>query len=233
LLGYPGVDYKKTRIVRIEKEYDRVFTYYLERPSGFTFESGQYFHLVAPRGYINNHDVRHISLANAPDEDVLMVTMDLASETRFKRRFEGARVGDGLGFYSVKGVPVLEGVDADTSLVLIAGGVGITPFRSMIQAGVQHPWHLIYAGRGYCYQSLWEGYGSKQVTFVTRATLWESLDKQIDVCQFFIVCGSSGFVHAVAEYLASKSVPSDKVRLEDFQFDETDDSLLLTDSKHG
>lgn len=216
--GYPGVRLRRSRITDIVKEYDEVHSFHLERPEGLRFRPGQHTHLVAPGGYINNHDVRHLSFASAPDEETLLFTMDLASGSRFKRRFGRARVGDRVGLYSEKGNFTLDDLPERQPLVLIAGGVGIAPFRSMIRAGIAQPWHLIYAGRGYCYPELWNALGPERVTLADRETLGPAVDARIEEGRLYMVCGSSRFVAAVTARLAGGGVAAERIRVEDYGF---------------
>jgi len=217
--GYPGICFRRAGISRIVLEYDRVFTFFVDRPEGLEFRPGQYTHLVAPGGYINNNDVRHMSFANAPSEEGLMFTMDLASGSRYKRRFASAKVGDRVGLYSEKGEFTLDGIPVGSPLVLIAGGVGITPFRSMIRAGIDHPWHLIYVGRAFCYEGFWDSLNPENLTFVDRGGFEKAVESRMGAETVFLLCGSGGFVDAASRCLKTGGVEDTRIRVENFSSD--------------
>jgi len=158
-----------------------------------------------------------MSFASAPDESDLLFTMDLASDTRFKRRFAAANIGDQVGLYTVRGQFTLGSLPTDTSVLFIAGGVGITPIRSLIRSQPGQRWALIYAGRGYCYAREWE-HDSRgaRIELVDRHELFAVLDTVVDDFAFFYLCGSARFLDAVVGHLIARDVDKNRIRTENF-----------------
>ena len=213
--GYPGINIVSTEITEIINEYSDVFTYKLTKPQGLHLHAGYYAHVIAPNSYINNHDVQDMSLATAPHEDYLMITMDTQSNTRYKRKFKNAKVGDRVDMYSIKGDFTNDQLNDTDKTVYIAGGVGITAIRSLILNKIDKNWRLIYAGKGYCYQDLWNDNASK-VSLVKRNTLYPTISEELRPETNFYVCGSGSFVEDVQRYLNDKNVDSSRIKAEGF-----------------
>lgn len=132
----------------------------LERPAGFDFEAGQFVSLqltqfAAPDDGSDDGE-RMLSIASAPHEPQLMVAMRMR-DTPFKRHLSACAVGaEGacVQLSPAMGDFVLP-ASATQPLVMLAGGIGITPFYSMLHA-LRHraargeavpPVTLLYANR--------------------------------------------------------------------------------------
>jgi ferredoxin-NADP reductase len=103
------------------------------RPSDFTFEAGQYVSLTLHDFEATEEDdgERMLSLASAPQDDHLVVAMRMR-DSAFKRALRTLRPDQPLTISPAMGDIVL-GPDTSEHVVLIAGGIGITPFYSMIR----------------------------------------------------------------------------------------------------
>ncbi|MEM1080196.1 MAG: FAD-dependent oxidoreductase [Pseudomonadota bacterium] len=217
LRGYPGLDYYRGRIIDIRREYGQVHTFRVTKPEGLDYQAGQYIHLVAPRGYINPNDVRHMSFASAPDESALLFSMNLDSSSRYKQRFANARVGDAVGLFKVRGQFTLANLGDDDPVLYIAGGIGITPIRSLVQSQPDRPWQLVYAGNGYCFVERWQSpEHTRRVNMVTRKGLFGAIDAAQPLGKTCFVCGSATFIAAVTAHLQSIGVAEPSIRIENF-----------------
>jgi ferredoxin-NADP reductase len=122
-----------------------------ERPSNWTFKAGQYLDmtLLDPPETDSEGDVRSFSIASGPHEETLMVATRMR-DTAFKRLLRTMPLGT-----AVK----IEGPSGDLTFpesftrasVFLAGGIGITPFRSMICLAaaerLPHQIFLFYSNR--------------------------------------------------------------------------------------
>jgi len=106
--------------------------FYFRKPEGFEFEPGQFasFTLFHPGEPDMSANTRTLSIASAPHERSLMVAMRVRP-TDFKRTLCSSPIGAELllkGPYGQMTLPK----NASRPTVFLAGGIGITPFRSLI-----------------------------------------------------------------------------------------------------
>lgn len=105
----------------------------IHKPSGFTFVPGQAIRLTIPRGAPTGAgDARVFSIANAPHESDLEIVTRIRDSSPFKQALNGMPDGAEL---QIAGPLSSFTWDADQSrpTVFLAGGIGITPFLSMLR----------------------------------------------------------------------------------------------------
>lgn len=116
-----------------------------ERPAGFQFKAGQAVDLVLVESEIAEaRGARHtFSIVTAPFEDKLAISTRMR-DSPFKRALKRLAVGSRVRLEGPFGSLVLK-QDARRTAVLIAGGIGITPFMSMLRqaAHEQSPQFLL------------------------------------------------------------------------------------------
>lgn len=103
-----------------------------EKPAGFTYKPGQYCNwaLLNPAETDAEGTARDFSLASAPHEDFLMIATRMR-DTAFKRALNNMSPGTEMQIKGPMGALTLHG-DASKPAVFLAGGIGITPFRSIV-----------------------------------------------------------------------------------------------------
>ncbi len=106
--------------------------FYFEKPEELEFEAGQFFTftLLSPDETDLVGNTRALSIASAPHERNLMVAMRLRA-TAFKRTLNSLPLGTELLLQGPFGSLTLPR-NTTRPAVLLAGGIGITPFRSVI-----------------------------------------------------------------------------------------------------
>src|SRR5262245_27922346 len=120
-----------------------------EKPVGFTFKAGQYLilTLIDPPETDAEGNVRTFSIASAPEEERLMVATRMR-DTAFKRVAGRMPIGTEVRLEGPYGNLTLH-PDAGRPAVFLAGGIGITPFRSLLvhaaRARLPHRLVLFYA----------------------------------------------------------------------------------------
>ena len=104
-----------------------------EKPSGWTFKAGQYLDmtLLDPPESDAEGNVRSFSIASAPHEETLMVATRMR-DTAFKRVLKTVPIGTPVRIEGPSGDLILQN-DSTRAAVFLAGGIGITPFRSIVQ----------------------------------------------------------------------------------------------------
>ena len=103
-----------------------------EKPSGWTFKAGQYLDmtLLDPPESDAEGNVRSFSIASAPQEETLMVATRMR-DTAFKRVLRTMPIGAPVRIEGPSGDLILQ-KDLTRAAVFLAGGIGITPFRSIV-----------------------------------------------------------------------------------------------------
>ena len=130
---------------------DRTMAFQFEKPSGFQFKPGQYLDLtlIDPPQMDSQGAVRTFSIASAPYEDDLLVATRLRGST-FKRVIATLPLGTELKFEGPMGSFTLHKNPAKAA-VFMAGGIGITPFRSILYQAAKeklpHQIYLFYSNR--------------------------------------------------------------------------------------
>lgn len=126
--------------------------FYFEKPHNFEFRAGQFFNLTlldTAKADLQG-STRSLSIASAPHEKSLMVAMR-NRDTAFKRSIHSLPMGSPVLFQGPFGNFTLH-QDTAGPAVFLAGGVCITPFRSILwQATTMRSLHrlfLFYANRG-------------------------------------------------------------------------------------
>ena len=111
--------------------------FYFEKPRDFEFEAGQFvnFTLLSTGDTDLEGNTRALSIASAPHEGNLMVATRLRA-TAFKRTLNSLPLGSELLLQGPYGSMTLPRKTTRPA-VLLAGGIGITPFRSLIWNATQ------------------------------------------------------------------------------------------------
>ena len=121
------------------------------KPAGFEFAGGQSIDvtLINPPQTDAEGNTRALSLASAPHEPYLMVATRLR-DTAFKRTLKTLEPGNEVKIEGPFGSMTLHR-KTNRPAVILAGGIGITPFRSMLvqaaKANTGHSLFLFYSNR--------------------------------------------------------------------------------------
>lgn len=120
---------------------------YFERPIGFSYEPGDWIDINFPNGNPNGGIT--YSLSSSPTEPELAITFKLGISP-FKQRLQSLKPGDEM-YISQYGNDYQFHLKENRSSVLIAGGIGIAPFRSMIKemydTGSKNDVQLLYLSK--------------------------------------------------------------------------------------
>lgn len=108
-------------------------SFFFEKPAGFDFQPGQFAELtlMSPPETDAEGDLRAFSIASAPYESDLMFTTRLR-DTAFKRVLKTLPLGTLVQLEGAYGTLTLH-EDLSRPAVFLAGGIGITPFLSMVR----------------------------------------------------------------------------------------------------
>lgn len=114
---------------KFNQRLDKLEEYYT--PSLFEFNAGQY-------AYFDLDDVvaddkgstRHFTISSSPTENFIMLSTKIR-DSPYKQRLSTLKVGDTVDVRGPEGEFILP-ENASESLIFLSGGIGVTPFRSMI-----------------------------------------------------------------------------------------------------
>lgn len=118
------------KLIRKLKHNNDVTSFIFQRPNNLQYKAGQYIVMYLDVNDDPEGPSRPFTLASSPTEDILMITTHIR-DTPFKRRLDSLDIGIEVNARGPLGRFILQ-EDAD-HMVMIAGGIGITPFRSMIR----------------------------------------------------------------------------------------------------
>lgn len=127
------------KILEKRREARDVYSLILEKPVGFKFYPAQFIDVGFKK------DTRIMSLSSSPTEKFLMFTYKLGT-SKYKLRLQKLKPGDILESTYPAGTYTL---DESSPAVMLAGGVGVAPHRSMIKWAIDNkfntPLILIYS----------------------------------------------------------------------------------------
>lgn len=128
---------------------DGIYEYIFEKPPGLHFEAGQYLEWMLPHRQSDSRgERRYFTIASAPTEDSVRLAVKIVSGgSSYKQQLMQLDIGETIIASQLAGDFLLPKV-AGAKIGMIAGGIGITPFRShirsMIDTGKTHDTVLFY-----------------------------------------------------------------------------------------
>jgi ferredoxin-NADP reductase len=200
------------------------------------FSPGQYFFVTLPDvGHQDDKGLRrHITVVTSPNERGVLGFATRMRDTAFKRSLRELPVGAQVEVEQPKGSFGLP-EDASRPLVFVAGGIGITVFRSMLryiaEEGLSHRVTLVYSNRDRASTAFLdelqelerENPNLRLVLTMTQDEGWEGETRRID-SEFltdllgadlnehmFLVAGPPAMVEGVQKALADAGVDDENV----------------------
>jgi ferredoxin-NADP reductase len=201
------------------------------------FHPGQYFWvtLLDPPYDDEKGPRRHITVVTSPTERGVLGLATRLRDTAFKRSLAELPEGTEVEVEQPKGSFVLP-QETDRHYVFIAGGIGITVFRSMLRyiadEGLPHRVTLVYSNRDREsaafldeLQELEDAIPSLTVVLtMTKDSGWDGETRRIDADMLrdhlseeldsytYLIAGPPAMVDGVAEALEGAGIPEDQVR---------------------
>jgi ferredoxin-NADP reductase len=204
------------------------------------YTPGHYFWVELPdRGHEDEKGLRrHISIVTSPTEAGVVGLATRLRDTAFKRTLAELELGDEVEVEEPKGTFLLP-EDTSVEYVFVAGGIGITVFRSMLRyiADKELPYRiiLVYSNRdreSAAFLDELEGLerridGLRLILTMTDEEGWEGETRQLDAdvlrdlcgphdAHTYLVAGPPVMAEAVAESLRAAGVPEDRVLADKF-----------------
>jgi len=220
--------------------------FYFEKPNDFKFKAGQFgdFTIINPAETDAEGNTRTFSLLSSPSENNIVIATRLR-DTAFKRNLKNFTPGAELIFDAPMGVFTLHG-DINRPAIFLAGGIGVTPFRSIIADATEkklaHKIFLFFSNKTPAdtpYLAELESLQKNNPNFKLIATMtqtetggkprpkWkgetgrldsELLDKYLmDLTEpIYYLAGPKGLVRALQKILNDRGVKNDDIKIEEF-----------------
>jgi ferredoxin-NADP reductase len=230
-------------LLRREVVAEGTMSFYFNKPTNFQVKPGRYLDcsLVDPPETDAEGNIRTFSIASAPAEKELMVATRMR-DTAFKRVLKTMPLGSQLKMDGPLGSFTLHN-NASRPAVFLAGGIGVTPFRSMIvnaaREGLGRPIVLFYSNRrpeDSAFLQELQQIGSRNKNCQTICVMskmansqrpWQGATGYIDkailarfvpdvAAAIYYIAGPPAMVAAMKETLTGVRANEDDVRSEDF-----------------
>jgi ferredoxin-NADP reductase len=205
------------------------------------FRPGQYFFVTLPDvGHEDERGLRrHITVVTSPNERGVLGFATRMRDSAFKRSLRELPVGTEVEVEEPKGRFVLP-EDSARPLVFVAGGIGITVFRSMLryirEEGLPYRVTLIYSNRDRDSSAFLDELQALEdellhfrvIVTMTQDAAWDGETRKIDAQFFrdylgenlneftFMVAGPPGMTEGVQRALAEAGVEEENVIAERF-----------------
>jgi ferredoxin-NADP reductase len=239
----PGWPIFRTPMIGRQLVAERTMSFSFAKPAGWSFRAGQFVDITLqdPPETDAEGNLRGFSISSAPHEGVISITTRLR-DTAFKRVLQSMPLGTQV---------TMEGPFGDLRLhhaarpaVLLAGGIGITPFRSILvetirNGGLPYPVVLLHANRrpedaAFAEELRALATTEQKLSFVPTITAaggspdgWDGELGRIDAEMVrrhvrglanpvYYIAGPPGMVQALRTMLTTSGIDEEDVRIEEF-----------------
>lgn len=171
--------FSKLTLVRKEQLSPTIYQFAFSAPKKPSNIPGQYLQWTLPHAKSDSRGVRRFfTIASSPTEDMVQVGVRFSPQkgSSFKNALLAMKPGDTIAASGLTGEFVLP-KDPRTKLVFIAGGIGITPFRSMIK-------YLVDRKEQRMITLL---YSNKNVEDIAYKDLFDRAEKEIGLKVFYVI----------------------------------------------
>jgi predicted ferric reductase len=218
--------FKKRPLTFLEsyKESDEVYTFLFEKEKDLTWKAGQHGLFSITHKKIKN-PTKPFTIASAPTENVVKLTMGISdAPSDFKKAMLELKQGMNVTMSGPVGSFYLKD---NSPTLLIAGGIGITPIRSMVKqleaegnlAGKQI--HLLYmdSKKAYIFKDELDAIAhnlSIHITYVdSRNDLQQEIDKYTSLNKNnsnYFIAGPKSMVDSISSYLQTNNITKKNIK---------------------
>lgn len=229
----------KLTLVKKQEVARATVSFFWEADPPFIWRPGQFLYYTIPlpkpdpRG-----NTRHFTIASSPTEKLIQLTTRIRDESLYKQTLNKLELGAVVEGSGPRGDFVLD-EERDTPQVFLAGGIGITPFRSMIKYATDQklktPIHLIYSNstpEDIIFKNELDRWKQVNPNLSVVYTItkpegiedWNGLTGRINANMIsnqlkipvYWLCGPPAFVSGVQDELQKLSISGDSVEVEEF-----------------
>ena len=222
--------FKKRDLLFLEsyKESEDVYTFLFKKEKDLTWKAGQHGLFSITHKKIKN-STKPFTVASAPTENVVRLTMSIGDNpSDFKKAMLELKQGMKVKMSGPVGSFYLK--DNNPSL-LIAGGIGITPFRSILKQveaewnGAEKQIELLYmdSKKSYLFKDEIDEIANKTSISVTYLDSRENLHQEIDKFTTlnkdngnYFIAGPKSMVNSISTYLQNNNVSKRNIKKDAF-----------------
>ena len=123
ITSHPGTDMMSFKLGRKDIQNEN---HYLD------YKAGQYAAMDLETKEDEEGPVRSFTIASSPTEEEFILISTRIRETPFKKKLANLEIGAPIKITAPVGSFVLPEDDNSKGVVFLSGGIGVTPFRSMV-----------------------------------------------------------------------------------------------------
>lgn len=141
----------KVKLLEKKEVAEKTMAFHFEKPADYKFKAGQFndWTLINPPETDAEGNTRAFSMIGAPYEDYIGLASRMR-DTAFKRTLKSMEIGAEIQLDGPMGSFTLHN-DVSKPAVFLAGGIGITPFMSIVKQAAHdklpHVIYLFYSNR--------------------------------------------------------------------------------------
>lgn len=219
-----------------------IVTFKLARSCGgneIDFQPGQFGFFKLQVSNDPKGQVRHFSIASSPTEKDFILISTRIRDSPYKQKLASLPIGSRIEAWGPQGDFVLQ---ADKDAVFLSGGIGVTPFRSMVKYATdkQLATKIIMLDsnrneQNILYEREFDDWAKENPNFKAVYTLTDQADdwkgekgridknmlaRHLDESQIarsiFYICGPPAMLKAMQELLGNVNIPEDRIKVEEF-----------------
>lgn len=211
-------------------------SFFFKSETPLSWEPGQYIYITLP--YLNypdeRGDTRHFTISDSSTEgDLVRITVRVRQESGYKKTLDELPVGTIVEGKGPQGTFLFD--QKIENNIFLAGGIGITPFRSIIKNIVDDKQkqetniHLIYSNSDsdFVFKNELDKWQTEndflKITYLDSSVSGHLDSKKIssvvsndDIKITYYAVGPNTFVNAMEEILGELKIPEDNIKTEKF-----------------
>jgi ferredoxin-NADP reductase len=226
----------ETGIAEIIKRTPDVKSFRFQRPTGFDYAPGQYLYITILINGLKKS--KPFTISSSPTETKFIEFTKRITDHEFSIALDNSKIGDWAHVKAPNGEFTFKG--EYPKVVMIAGGIGITPFRSMIRycadKTIKSKIALLYGNRReetiafreeldilakqnpnlkvvYALSEPSDGWKGRR-GYVTPQMIKEEIPDYME--RVFYLCGPPAMVTSMVDALKTLQIPNGKIRTENF-----------------
>jgi ferredoxin-NADP reductase len=221
----------KLKLLERKTQVPGVESFIFEPEEPLNWQAGQYLHYVLHHEPTDDRGSdRWFTVSSAPFEGRPTITTRFADDksSSFKKKLFSLVPGKSIEISRVEGDFVIE--DATKEYVLIAGGIGITPFHSILKQadhdGVQLNATLLYSNRdeNFVFKDELDGFAKNNPKLAIHYILAPERIDEAAIRKFvpdiskpaFYISGPEPMVMALSDTIKKMGVEESQIKLDDF-----------------